>query len=60
MSELITWVQTNWVQIVAAGTLVVAAIRAVIIVTPTPKDDAVWDKVVKFLKTLGLHIEDKK
>jgi len=51
------WVQQNWMGIVAAAGAVVIAARLIVKLTPTPVDDSVLDKVVKFLKALGLHIE---
>ncbi len=58
--EVLTWIQTHWIEIVAAvgGTVLVA--RIIVKLTPSPRDDTVLDAIVEFLKTIGLHVNDKK
>jgi hypothetical protein len=34
--------------------------RLIVKLTPTPTDDGIVEKVVGFLKVVGLHIDDKK
>ena len=36
---------------------VVLGARIIVKLTPTPKDDSILEKVVGFLKHLGLHID---
>lgn len=52
------FIQENWVSIVAALTGLMWVARLVVKITPTPKDDKVWAKVVKVLKGVGLVIPD--
>jgi hypothetical protein len=59
MQDAINYMQTNWVQLTAAAALVVGAARAIVMLTPTPKDDAIMAKVVTALKKLGLVIPDQ-
>lgn len=54
--QIWNWITSNWTDIVAAVGAVVIAARVVVKLTPTPKDDSVLEKIVNFLKTLGLHI----
>ena len=56
MTSLITYFSANFTEIVTAITAVVFAARAVVKLTPTPADDTFLDKVVTFLKHVGLHI----
>ncbi len=51
------WITANWTEIVAALGGIVLAARIIVKLTPTPADDSALEKVVKFLKTLGLHIK---
>jgi len=51
------WITANWTEIVAALGGIVLAARIIVKLTPTPADDSVLEKVVNFLKTLGLHIK---
>ena len=55
--QIWTWITANWTEIVAAIGAVCIAARAIVFLTPTPADDSVLEKVVNFLKTLGLHIK---
>lgn len=45
-----------WVKIIAALAAIMIAARAIVKLTPTPKDDTLLQKVVEFLKHVGLHI----
>ncbi|MGA1114559.1 MAG: hypothetical protein ACO3TI_06380 [Aquiluna sp.] len=51
------WITANWTEIVAALGGIVLAARIIVKLTPTPADDSALEKVVNFLKTLGLHIK---
>jgi len=51
------WITANWTEIVAALGGIVLAARIIVKMTPTPADDSALEKVVNFLKTLGLHIK---
>lgn len=55
--QIWSWITSNWTDIVAAVGAVVIAARVVVKLTPTPADDSALEKVVNFLKTLGLHIK---
>lgn len=58
MQDAIEFIQANWQEIVAGLGGIVIAARVIVLLTPTPKDDAVFAKVVGFLKKLGLVIPD--
>lgn len=49
----------NLASIVAVAGAVVMLARVVVKLTPTPADDSVLEKVVSFLKAVGLHIDNK-
>lgn len=51
------WITSNWTEIVAAVGAIVIAARVIVKLTPTPADDSVLEKIVNFLKGLGLHIK---
>ena len=51
------WITENWQEVVNALAAVMIAARIIVKLTPTPADDSVLEKVVNFLKTLGLHIK---
>jgi len=55
-----TWIQTNWQELVLAVGGIVLAARVIVKLTPTPVDDGWLDKIVNFLKAIGLHVTDKK
>ncbi len=54
---MITWITSNWQEIVAAAGGIIIAARVIVKLTPTPKDDSVLEKLVNFLKGVGLHIK---
>jgi len=51
------WITSNWTEIVAAVGGVVLAARIIVKLTPTPADDSFLEKVVNFLKGVGLNIK---
>ena len=51
------WITSNWTEVVAAVGGIVLAARIVVKLTPTPADDSILEKVVAFLKTVGLNIK---
>jgi len=51
------WITSNWTEIVAAIGGVVLAARIIVKLTPTPADDSFLEKVVNFLKGVGLNIK---
>ena len=53
------WFTEHWMEIIAAIGAAVMLARIVVKITPTPKDDTALEKVVAFLKTIGLHVGDK-
>ena len=55
--EAWTWITQNWTQIVAAVGGIVIAARIIVKLTPTPADDSFLEKIVNFLKGLGLRID---
>jgi hypothetical protein len=57
--EILDWITTHWLEITAAATLIVGAARIIVMLTPTPKDDAFLEKVVNALKIVGLSLADK-
>jgi hypothetical protein len=60
MNNIISWTTENFGSIVAVAGAVVILARVIVKLTPTPTDDSVLEKIVSFLKTVGLHIDDKK
>ena len=50
----------SFTEVVAAVGAVVIIARIVVKLTPTPNDDSWLEKVVTFLKHLGLHVSDEK
>jgi hypothetical protein len=51
------WITSNWTEVVAAVGGIVLAARIIVKLTPTPADDTILEKVVAFLKTVGLNIK---
>jgi hypothetical protein len=60
MNNIIPWVTENFGSIVAIAGAVVILARLIVKLTPTPADDSILEKVISVLRTLGLHIDDKK
>jgi DUF1009 family protein len=58
--QIVNWVTSNWEAVIALAGGVVILARVIVKLTPTPADDSVLEKVVNFLKGVGLHIDDKK
>lgn len=53
------WITENFANIMAVVGAVIVLARVIVKLTPTPADDGVLEKIVSFLKTLGLHIDNK-
>jgi hypothetical protein len=53
------WFTQHWTEIVAVVGAAVILARIIVKLTPTPADDSALEKVVNFLKTIGLHVGDK-
>jgi len=51
------WITANWTSIVAAIGGIVLSARIIVKLTPTPADDSILEKVVNFLKSVGLKID---
>ena len=51
------WITSNWTEVVAAAGGIVLVARIIVKLTPTPADDSILEKVVAFLKTVGLNIK---
>ena len=47
------WVEENWVNILAVVGGLYTAARTVVLLTPTPKDDAYLEKASVWLKTVA-------
>ena len=60
MNNIISWATENFGSIVAVLGAVVILARLIVKLTPTPADDSILEKVISVLRTLGLHIDDKK
>lgn len=59
MNNIISWTTENFASIVAVAGAVVMLARVIVKLTPTPADDSILEKVVSFLKAIGLHIDKK-
>lgn len=55
--QIWTWITQNWTEIVAAVGGIVLAARIIVKLTPTPADDSFLEKIVGFLKGVGLQIK---
>ena len=53
-----TWLTEHWTELVAAVGAAIVLARLIVKLTPTPKDDSALEKIVNFLKAIGLHIPD--
>jgi len=54
------YIKNHWQEIIAAITGVMVAARLIVKLTPTPKDDSFLEKIIEWMKHLGLHIDSKK
>ena len=52
-----TFLTQHWTEIVAALGALVMGSRIIVRLTPTPQDDSFLEKIVNFLKGLGLKID---
>ncbi len=55
--QIWNWITSNWTEIVAAVGGIVLAARIIVKLTPTPADDSFLEKVINFLKGVGLNIK---
>jgi len=55
--QIWTWINENWTQIVAALGGIVLAARIIVKLTPTNTDNLVLEKIVNFLKGVGLKLD---
>ena len=60
MNNILPWITDNMTTIVAIAGAIVILARIIVKLTPTPADDSILEKVVGFLKAVGLHIDEKK
>jgi len=51
------WITANWTEIIAAIGGIVLAARIIVKLTPTQTDNVWLERVVNFLKSVGLHIK---
>ena len=58
--SIVVWLTTHWVQIVAAYGGIIMAARLIVKLTPTPNDDTALEKIIEFMKHLGLHVSDSE
>ena len=52
------WITENFTNIMAIVGAVIVVARIIVKLTPTPADDSILEKVVNFLKAIGLQIKD--
>lgn len=52
------WITENFTNIMAVVGAVIVLARIIVKLTPTPADDSILEKVVSFLKAIGLQIKD--
>jgi hypothetical protein len=57
MNSITDWILQHWGDVLAVYSAVVIAARLIVKLTPTPKDDSVLEKIVGFLKHVGLVIK---
>jgi len=55
--QIWNWLTQNWTEIVAAVGGIVLAARIIVKLTPTNTDNVVVEKIVNFLKGVGLKID---
>lgn len=56
---MIDWLIAHWVEITSAFGCLVALCSAIVKLTPTPKDDTVWEKILKFLDLFSVFFTKK-
>ena len=52
------WITENFTTIMAIVGAVIVLARIIVKLTPTPADDTILEKVISFLKAVGLQIKD--
>ena len=52
-----SFILSNWHDIVGIAGAVIIVARLIVKVTPTPKDDSVLASIVSALKAIGLHLD---
>ena len=52
------WITENFTNIMAIVGAVIVLARIIVKLTPTPADDTILEKVISFLKAVGLQIKD--
>jgi hypothetical protein len=57
--NIVNYVVNHWVEIGAAIGLIMGAARIIVKLTPTPKDDSILEKIIAFLKHVGLNVTEK-
>ena len=57
--NIVNYVVNHWVEIGAAIGLIMGAARIIVKLTPTPKDDSILEKIIVFLKHVGLNVTEK-
>jgi cytochrome b subunit of formate dehydrogenase len=55
--QIWTWITSNWTEIVAAVGGIVLAARIIVKLTPSETDNVWLEKIINFLKGVGLHIK---
>jgi len=55
--QIWNWLTQNWTEVVAAVGGVVLAARIIVKLTPTNSDNLVLEKIVNFLKGVGLKLD---
>jgi len=58
MNDVIAWFATNGSGLIAALGAIIIAARLIVKLTPTPADDTVLEKIVAFLKHVGLQVKE--
>ena len=57
---MLTFIMTYWNELLIAISSVVSGASAVAALTPTTKDDTVWNKVKKGIDVLALNVGNAK
>lgn len=55
--QIWNWLTQNWTEVVAAVGGVVLAARIIVKLTPSNSDNVVLEKIVNFLKGVGLKLD---